>query len=112
MLALPLTPATNAIINEKNAKKLKKDAIIVNTARGEVIEDALYGKMKNILCLDVISDIKYIHRNNILYTPHMAYYTKEALQRIMQISLENMNAFLEKKPLPNCLKLSCQRDYH
>ncbi len=111
MIALPLTSATNALINEKNVNKIKNDTIIVNTARGEVIEDVLYGKMKNILCLDVISDTKYIHRDNILYTPHMAYYTKEALQRIMQISLENMKAFLEKKPLPNCLKLSCKRDY-
>jgi len=76
MLALPLTPATNAIINETNAKKLKKDVIIVNTARGEVIKNVLYAKMKSILCLNVIRDIKYIHRNNILYTPHMAYYTK------------------------------------
>ncbi len=112
MLALPLTPATNAIINERNAVLLKEDAIIVNTARGEVIEDALYGKMKNILCLDVISDVKYIHRDNILYTPHMAYYTKEALKRIMQISLDNINAFLAGKPLPNCLKLSCEREYN
>ncbi|QOP42916.1 lactate dehydrogenase [Sulfurimonas sediminis] len=111
MLALPLTPATKNIINEKNADKLKKDVIIVNTARGELIEDVLYGRMKNILCLDVISDLKYIHRNNILYTPHMAYYTKEALQRIMQISLENMKAFLAGRKLPNCLKLSCERDY-
>ncbi|WP_457748844.1 NAD(P)-dependent oxidoreductase [Sulfurimonas sp.] len=111
MIALPLTPATKDIINEKNVNTLKKEVIIVNTARGEVIEDVLYGKMKNIFCLDVISDIKYIHRNNILYTPHMAYYTKEALQRIMKISLENLRAFLNEKPLPNCLKLSCKRDY-
>ncbi|MEN4046115.1 NAD(P)-dependent oxidoreductase [Sulfurimonas sp. NWX367] len=111
MLALPLTPATKNILNEKNAAGLKKDAIIVNTARGELIEDVLYGRMKNILCLDVISDIKYIHRNNILYTPHMAYYTKEALQRIMQISLENMKAFLADRQLPNCLKLACNREY-
>ncbi len=32
----------------------------------------------------------------------MAYYTKEALERIMEVSLENMEAFLEGKPLPNC----------
>ncbi len=112
MLALPLTPATNAIINQKNVQQLKQDAIIVNTARGEIIEDVLYGKMKNILCLDVISDVKYINRDNILYTPHIAYYTKEALQRIMQISLENLTAFLSAKQLPNCLKLSCERDYN
>jgi len=71
----------------------------------------LFGKTLGILGLDVISDIKYIHRNNILYTPHMAYYTKEVLERIMQISLQNLTAFLASKPLPNCLKLSCRRDY-
>ncbi|WP_434658407.1 hypothetical protein [Sulfurimonas sp. NW9] len=41
----------------------------------------------------------------------MAYYTKEALQRIMQISLENMKAFLADRQLPNCLKLACNREY-
>jgi D-lactate dehydrogenase len=111
MLALPLTPATKAMINEKNVHLLKEDAIIVNTARGEIIEDGLYGKMNNIFCLDVISNEKYITRDNILYTPHMAYYTQEAIQRIMEISLENLRAFLEKKPLPNCLQLSCKKEY-
>jgi D-lactate dehydrogenase len=41
----------------------------------------------------------------------MAYYTKEALERIMQISLENITAFIAAKELPNCLKIACQRDY-
>jgi D-lactate dehydrogenase len=110
MIALPLNPATRTLLNQNNMHKLKKECIIVNTARGEIIEDVLYGKMKNILCLDVISNTKYIHRDNILYTPHMAYYTEEALERIQRISLENMLAFIEKKPLPNCLKLACKRD--
>ena len=111
MIALPLTPFTNNIINENNIKSLKKDAIVVNTARGELIQDVLYGNIKNILCLDVISDTKYISRDNILYTPHIAYYTREALDRIMHISLENIKAFTQAKPLPNCLKLACKRDY-
>ena len=112
MLALPLTPATKHILNIKNYQKLKKDVIVVNTARGELIEDKLYELMsENIFCLDVINNQKYISADNILYTPHIAYYTQEALQRIMQISLQNIEAFLSEKPLPNCLQLKCKKDY-
>ena len=111
MVALPLTPSTRNLINKKNISKVKKDSIIVNVARAEIIEKELYKEVENTLCLDVISDLKQVARHNILYTPHMAYYTKEALERIMEISLENMEAFLEGKPLPNCLKISCKREY-
>ncbi len=111
MIALPLTPATRGLINRQNIKKVKKDAIIVNVARAQIIEDELYGSVENRLCLDVISDVKYVPRHNILYTPHMAYYTEEALMRIMEISLENMKAFIDSRPLPNCLKIACKRDY-
>ncbi len=111
MIALPLTPATKGLINGRNIKKVKRDAVIVNVARAQIIEDELYGSLENRLCLDVISDVKYVPRHNILYTPHMAYYTEEALMRVMEISLENMKAFIESKPLPNCLKIACRRDY-
>ncbi|MCF6207329.1 MAG: NAD(P)-binding domain-containing protein [Sulfurovum sp.] len=111
MIALPLTPSTKHLLNESSCRSMGQDTIIVNVARGEIIEDVLYSKRKNIFCLDVISDPQYIHKPNILYTPHMAYYTKEALQRIMQISLENMQAFLTHRPLPNCLKVSCEKEY-
>lgn len=111
MLALPLTPATRNLIDSQRAACLKKDAFIVNTARGEIIEKSLYSTLPNVLCLDVTADLEATKRPNVLYTPHMAYYTAEALQRIRQISLENLEAFIAGKPLPNCLKLSCQKDY-
>ncbi len=41
----------------------------------------------------------------------MAYYKEEAVERIMNISLKNMEAFIEGKPLPNRLKIACIRDY-
>ena len=112
MIALPLTSATKNLLNKQSVKRMKEDAIIVNTSRGEIIEDRLYEEMNNIFCLDVINDTSYIKEKNVLYTPHMAYFTKEALARIMNISLQNMQAFIEDKPLPNCLKLACKRDYN
>ncbi len=112
MIALPLTPSTKNMLNENSIKHMNKNIIIVNVARGEIIEDLLYTKINNIFCLDVISNIKYIQQNNILYTPHMAYYTKEALERIMNISLINIEAFIDNKPLPNCLAIACKREYN
>ncbi len=111
MIALPLTPATEGLMNRENAHLLKKRCIIVNTARAEIIEEELYKTLPNTICTDVLTDTTVVKRENILYTPHMAYYTKEALERIREISLENLLAFIEGKPLPNCLKLSCEREY-
>ncbi len=112
MIALPLTPSTKNMLNENSIKNMNKNIIIVNVARGEIIENSLYAKINNIFCLDVIGDTKYIQQNNILYTPHMAYYTKEALERIMNISLMNIEAFIDNKPLPNCLAIACKKEYN
>jgi len=111
MIALPLTPSTKNLINRKNSSLIKKECVIVNVARAEIMEDCVYRDLKNVLCLDVITNTDYVKKENILYTPHMAYYTKEALKRIMEISLNNMRAFIEGRPLPNCLKFSCEKDY-
>jgi D-lactate dehydrogenase len=111
MIALPLTPATEGLIDASRAALLKEDAIVVNVARGEIIEPSLYRTLPNVLCLDVTADLSCVARPNVLYTPHMAYYTREALQRIMEISYENIEAFIENRPLPNCLKLPCEKEY-
>lgn len=112
MTALPLTPKTRHIINTKTIKEMKQSSIIVNTSRAEIIEDSLYSEITNIFCLDVISDVIYIENMNILYTPHMAYYTKEALDRIIHISLNNIEAFINGETLPNCLQLDCKRNHN
>lgn len=109
MLALPLTPDTRFLINKSNAELIKKSAIIVNAARGELIEEILYEELGNIICLD---GDKPLHvKENLLFTPHMAYYTQEALERILEISLKNIEAFLRNETLPNCLYLECKRNY-
>ena len=109
MLALPLTPDTTSLINQNNASLIKKDAIIVNAARAELIENSLYEALENSICLD--GDNPLHVKENLLFTPHMAYYTKEALGRIMAISLLNIEAFLQNRALPNCLYLECKRNY-
>ncbi|AKF24799.1 lactate dehydrogenase [Sulfurovum lithotrophicum] len=111
MPALPLTPATQGLVNKRNAPLIKKDCIIINTARCEIIEETLYHSLSNIIASDVCSDVSLAQKENFLYTPHMAYYTKEALARIMDISLRNMEQFLNGEIPQNCLKLTCEKEY-
>ncbi len=111
MLAVPLSPSTQNLINLTNSKLIKTDCIIINIARNDVIKKSLYHTLPNTIACDIDNDISLSHKDNILHTPHMAYYTHEALDRIMQISLENLNTFIkEERPL-NCLKIICEKEY-
>jgi len=116
VFAVPLTKKTYHMLNEKNISLIKNSAIIINIARGEVISKEALNRLKNRifgLGLDVIENekkilkekpkdfIEFIKEKNVLYTPHMAYYTKEALQRIREISFNNMKNFIEKKEIIN-----------
>ncbi len=111
MIALPLTPATTHLINTENASLIPEEAIIVNIARAQIIEPSLYRTLSQTICTDVSEEPDLARRPNILSTPHMAYYTEEALRRIREISLENLEAFIEGRPLPNCLRPACEREY-
>ncbi len=112
MIALPLTPATREMINLKNAYQIPRETIIVNVSRAEIIEERLYESLPNVICTDVLHDPSVAQKKaHFLFTPHMAYYTEEALERIREISLKNMLAFIEGKPLPNCLKFACEKEY-
>ena len=114
LFAVPLTPDTYHMLDLDSAKRIKKDASIINIARGEIIAQNVLEYLSDsiyTLGLDVIENEKqllrtkpqhflsFIQKPNILYTPHMAYYTKEALGRIRTISLRNMKNFLEGKKI-------------
>lgn len=60
---------------------------------------------------DVCNDITLARQENFLYTPHMAYYTREALQNILEISLKNMQQFLAGQTPQNSLELACKKEY-
>jgi len=135
-LHLPLLPSTRHIINKAAIKKMKKGVILINTARGGLIDtDALIQGLDQEKIggagLDVLEDEEWVweerrllqaeeiekewiklrntHRNhvllhkpNVIYTPHMAFYSREAVQRILDTTLENISAYLNNKPL-NCV---------
>jgi D-3-phosphoglycerate dehydrogenase len=110
-LHAPLTNETYHLIDKNMFEKMKKDVIIVNTARGALIdESALYEFLKNnpqaSAALDVLSDEPPRIDNplmslpNIIITPHTAAFTHEALNRMDKVIIEDLTNFFFNKKLP------------
>ena len=105
---MPSTPETNGSINAATLTLMKKDAIIVNVGRGEVINEAdliaaLKAKTIAGAALDVraqepptIGEMETIP--NLILTPHVAGITKESQLRINQILTANIELVLNSKP--------------
>jgi len=109
-LHAPVTPETINIINKENLEKVKEGVIIINTARGELIdEDALYdslvsGKVK-AAALDAFkkeppdANNKLLTLKQVIVTPHMGAATDNASDEMTRISIEECIAVLKgKKP--------------
>lgn len=108
-LHCPLFPETKGMINAQAIKKMKNTAFIINTSRGPLIDDqaladALNNKEIAGAALDVLSveppDINnpLLKADNCIITPHIAWATKEARERLMDIAVDNLNAFLSGTP--------------
>lgn len=109
-LHCPLFPETEGIICAETIKKMKDGVMILNTARGPLIDenalaDALRrGKVKGA-AVDVVSREPILGTNplltapNCIITPHMAWTQTEARQRVIDITADNIRAFLDGKSL-------------
>lgn len=111
MIALPLTPATTHLINKENVIMIKKNAIMINIARDEIVAPSLYHDMSNTMASDVCTDVVLAQKEGFLYTPHVAYYTSEGLGRILDISLRNLQQVIAGEIPQNCLKQACEKEY-
>ncbi len=100
-LHLPLNEETNKIINSKTLSRMKQTAYLVNTARGELVdEDALYDALKNGIIAGAAQDVfsqeppdkqnKLLALDNFILTPHIGAYTKEATERMVVTSAKNL----------------------
>lgn len=108
---LPLNKETQALIDAKLLSLMKKEAILINTARGPIIDNDYLAKMliKNKISgagIDVFdyepplkSDYKLLDAPNTILTPHIAYYTKEAMEKRFEIVLKNIEAFFNQQPI-------------
>lgn len=126
-LSVPATAATEKMIGEKEFSIMKDGVILINTARGSVVDShalimALNQGKVAAAGLDVISEEKLFFKTtgssinkpenektvrlnkillempNVYMTPHNAFNTQEALERIIEITINNITSFLEGKP--------------
>ena len=108
-LHCPLTRENKGFINAKNLSMMKPSAFLINTSRGPLINEddlaeALLSKKINGAALDVLSEEPppaghpFTNISNCVITPHHAWATKESRQRLMDIVVENVEAFIHGKP--------------
>ena len=128
-LHLPLNDETFHFLNKDTISTMKKDAVVINTARGGLIdsqaltEALMNGHLKGA-GLDVLEEEALIREEaqllldnvprkrlatmlrahillrlkNVIITPHCAFNSKESLERLVNVTIENIKAFIEGKP--------------
>ena len=105
-LHCPLNDETHHIINAENIGKMKRSAIIINTGRGGLVNDsdladALNNEQVYAYGADVITtepvpaDNPLLSAKNSFLTPHIAWATREARQRLINICVDNIKAFID-----------------
>jgi D-lactate dehydrogenase len=128
-LHVPYIKATHHLMNKDTFKLVKKGAILINTARGSIVDtealiEALDKKILSGAGLDVIEgeelikeekqllydpknievlanlvkDHILLSKDNVVFTPHIAFYSKEAMERILETTVENFTAFVSGNP--------------
>lgn len=103
-LHLPVTEETRGLMGEANLAKMRPGALLINTARGELLdEDALRGALVNGTLagagLDVLRDERpggnpFADIPQVIVTPHMAGGSRAAVERLMQMAMANVARFL------------------
>lgn len=105
----PLTPATDGLINARTLRTMKESAFLLNTARGPIVVDAALADALNngVIAgagIDVLSveppaaDNPLFNARNCIITPHIAWATKEARARLMDMAAQNLEGFVKGTP--------------
>lgn len=113
-LHVPLTPATRGLINRETLMLMKPGAILINTARGPVVDPgALYEALREgrifAAALDVTDpepippDSPLLALDNLILAPHIASASVATRRKMALIAAQNLIAGLQGKPLPNCV---------
>ncbi|MDR2095817.1 MAG: D-2-hydroxyacid dehydrogenase [Treponema sp.] len=108
-LHCPLFPATQGIINKHTIAKMKDGVILLNNSRGALIveqdlADALNSGKIYAAALDVVStepirgDNPLLKAKNCIITPHISWASRESRQRLMDIAIDNLRAYLKNEP--------------
>lgn len=108
-LHCPLVPATHHLVNAERLALMKATAILINTARGPVVDEqaladalnsgALHAAGIDVLCEEPpCSDSPLLTARNCFVTPHIAWATIEARTRLLDICEANLRAFIDGHP--------------
>ncbi len=107
-LHVPLTESTNHLINAKNLSKMRKEAVLINTARGGVVdEQALATALRDGSLAGAALDVfeneppakehlsAFIGIRNLILTPHIAGVTQESNVRVSNVTAQNVRRVLQ-----------------
>ncbi len=129
-LHMPHVPATHHFLNAERIKTIRKGALLINTARGGLVDTAallealdngtLGGAGLDVLegeeylseeqvmlrteqpaevLREIVRDQILLRRENVVFTPHNAFNSIEALRRILDTTVENIQAYLQGNPI-------------
>ncbi len=108
-LHCPLTEKTTKLANEKFFKKMKNSAYFINTSRGATVDEValnnalingeIAGAGLDVLTLEPPVDDLITSNEKTLVTPHIAWAAKETRARLMEVTKQNVKAFVDKNPI-------------
>jgi D-3-phosphoglycerate dehydrogenase / 2-oxoglutarate reductase len=101
----PLTPETTGLFNGNSLRQMKPTAYLINTARGPIVDETALAQALDAgqiagAALDVLSkeppeDSPLLHRNNVILTPHMSFYSVESLVDLQTKAAEEVVRVLQ-----------------
>lgn len=109
-LHCPLTPENHHLINREALDHIRHGVILINTARGPLVDEAEATLAVNdgrlsAYCADVLAEeppsenCMLFHESNAYITPHLAWASLAARQRLMRIATDNLKAFIAGEPI-------------
>ncbi len=109
-LHCPLTPETERMIDADALGKMKRGAVLINTARGQLVDEAALAAALNrgVISgagIDVVStepmraDNPLLDARNCIMTPHIAWAGRRARKRLLEITAQNVRSFIEGSPV-------------
>lgn len=109
-LHCPMTEATANLINEQTLSLMKKSAVLINTARGGLVDENALANALNSgkiagACVDTVlvepmkADNPLNTAKNCYITPHVAWTPVETKARLVEIACENLKAFMQGNPI-------------